>query len=65
MELQNVPTISKERKQVTWMITHVNGLLVKDAMFNLDGKVKFLFNFRTEDGKTLSYGIKVVVYLVQ
>ncbi len=47
------------------MITLVNVVIVHDAMFNLDGKVKFFFSLRTEDGKTLSCGIKVVVYLVQ
>jgi hypothetical protein len=64
MEFQNVIITSKERKQATWMITLVNALTVKDVMFSLDGKVKFLLNLRIQDGKTLSCGIKVVVYLV-
>jgi hypothetical protein len=46
------------------MITFVNALTVKGAMFSFDGKLKFLLSLRMEDGKTLSCGIKVVVYLV-
>ncbi len=65
MEFQNVITTSKERKQATWMITLVNALIVKASMFNLDGKVKFLFSLRIEDEKTFSCGIEVVMYLVK
>jgi hypothetical protein len=64
MEFQNVITTSKERRRVTWMITLVNALTINDAMFNLDGKVNFLLSLRMEDGKTLSRGIKVVVYFM-
>jgi hypothetical protein len=38
------------------MITLVNALVVKDAMFSLNGKVQFLLDLRTKDGKHYHVG---------